>query len=234
MPAPLTVVIPTLDAAEDLPETADALLEGVTSGLIAALVISDGGSTDATREVAKELGALWVEGPAGRGGQLARGVEAAESGWLLLLHADTHLSPGWADAARRHMNEHPDSAGWFRLRFRALGPAPRLVESGANLRARLLGLPWGDQGLLVRRSVLAEIGGIPDLPLMEDVALARRLQGRLRPVEAQALTSADRYLRNGWTAQVVGNLFSLVRYASGVDTRRLATRYGRGDQSSRN
>jgi rSAM/selenodomain-associated transferase 2 len=227
MPAPLTVVIPTLDAAEVLPATAEALLEGVTSGLVAALVLSDGGSADATREIAKELGALWVEGPPGRGGQIALGVEAAGSDWVLILHADTQLSPGWHAAARRHMTGYPDKAGWFLLRFRAPGLAPRLVETGANLRARLLGLPWGDQGLLVRKAVLAEVGGVPDLPLMEDVALARRLRRRLRPLEARALTSADRYQRNGWVAQVARNLLRLARYASGADPARLAARYGR-------
>ena len=190
MSAPITVIIPTFDAAEALPAAAEALLEGVTDGLIAGLVISDGGSGDATGEIAKELGAVWVNGPLGRGGQIARGVEATESDWVLILHADTWLSPGWSPAARRHMADHPDKAGYFRLRFRAGGIAPWLVAAGANLRSRVLGLPWGDQGLLVSRKLLTSVGGVPDMPLMEDVALARCLKGRLRMIDAEALTSA--------------------------------------------
>lgn len=225
MPAPITVVIPTLDAADALPATADALLEGVTCGLVAGLVISDGGSADGTREVAKELGAVLVEGPPGRGGQLARGVAAADSDWVLMLHADTWLSPGWSAAARSHIAEHADKAGYFRLRFRAGGLAPRLVAGGANLRSRLLGLPWGDQGLLVSRRVLASVGGVPELPLMEDVALARRLRGRLRMIGAEALTSAERYERDGWGRRVAANLWTLLRYALRADPDRLAARY---------
>lgn len=227
MPAPITVVIPTLDAAEALPATADALLEGVTSGLIAELIVSDGGSEDATREVAKELGARWIEGPAGRGGQITRGVAEARSTWLLILHADTWLSPGWSDVARRHMADFQERAGYFRLRFRADGIAPRLVAAGANLRSRVLGLPWGDQGLLVSQATLSEVGGIPDIPLMEDVALSRRLRGRLRMLEANVLTSASRYERDGWGRRVLSNFGTLARYAFGADPEKLAKRYRR-------
>ena len=225
MPAPITVVIPTLDAEAALPATADALLEGVTNGLIAGLVISDGGSADGTRTVAKELGALWVEGPPGRGGQIARGIAAATTDWVLILHADTWLSEGWSAAARRHIADQPEKAGYFRLRFRGEGLAPRLVAGGANLRSRFLGLPWGDQGLLIRRDVLAEVGGVPEVPLMEDVALARRLKGRLRMLGAEALTSAERYRRDGWARRVLANLGLLLRYALGADPEALAERY---------
>lgn len=225
MPAPLSVVIPTLDAAPSLPATADALLEGVTTGLIADVVVSDGGSSDGTREVARELGAVWVEGPPGRGGQIARGVAAASCDWLLILHADTHPEPGWAGAVHRHMTQQPDKAGWFHLRFRADGFAPRLVASGANLRSRFLGLPWGDQGLLIQQTTLANVGGVPDLPLMEDVALARRLRGRLVPLGHVATTSAERYQREGWARRVVSNLGTLARYATGTEPDRLTRRY---------
>ena len=110
MPARLSIVMPTLNAASVLPATADALLEGVSSGLVRELVITDGGSTDETRAVAQELGAHWVEGPPGRGGQLRRGVEAATGDWLLLLHADTHPEPDWAKAVYDHMTTRPEKA----------------------------------------------------------------------------------------------------------------------------
>ncbi|MCG6882660.1 MAG: TIGR04283 family arsenosugar biosynthesis glycosyltransferase [Silicimonas sp.] len=228
MPAPLSVVIPTLNASHGLPATAEALLEGVTSGLTGELIISDGGSQDATRQIARELGAHWVEGPPGRGGQLGRGVAASNGDWLLLLHADTHLSPGWAETAYAHMQAHPDRAGWFRLRFRASGAAPALVAAGANIRSRHLGLPYGDQGLLVSRKLLDAVGGVPDLPLMEDVALARALKGRLRPLDAEALTSAERYQRDGWARRVIANLGTLARYLLGADPAGLRRRYEAG------
>lgn len=225
MPARLSIVIPTLNAASALPATADALLEGVSSGLVRELVISDGGSTDETRAVASELGAHWVEGPPGRGGQLRRGVEAATGDWLLLLHADTHPAPDWAKAVYEHMIARPDEAAFFRLRFRADGFAPRLVAGGANLRSRYLGLPYGDQGVLISRALLDAMGGVPDLPLMEDVALARALKGRLRPLGVHVTTSAERYETDGWVKRVMANLGTLLRYGLGADPARLKARY---------
>jgi rSAM/selenodomain-associated transferase 2 len=227
MPASLSVVIPTLNAASALPQTADALLTGATDGLIRELVISDGGSTDQTREAAQELGALWVSGPPGRGGQIARGIAASSAPWVLILHADTHLSDAWPEAVRRHMATGPDCAGYFRLRFRAAGPIPAIVAGGANLRSHWLGLPYGDQGLLISRRLLDSVGGYPELPLMEDVALARRLKRRLRPLAAEARTSAERYLRDGWARRITRNLGILLRYRLGADPGDLVARYSR-------
>lgn len=225
MPAPLSIVIPTLNAAAELPATADALLAGATSGLVRELVISDGGSTDKTLDAARELGAVIVTGPPGRGGQLARGVAASTGDWVLLVHADTHLAEGWESVAFDHMNRHPEKAGWFRLRFRGSGMAPTLVAVGANLRSRWLGLPYGDQGLLVSRATLAEVGGIPEVPLMEDVVLARALRGRLRRLECDALTSAARYERDGWVSRTTGNLGTLTRFFLGASPESLKRRY---------
>lgn len=225
MLAPLSVIIPTLNAAPVLPTTADALLSGATKGLIREVVISDGGSTDDTGSIARELGALWIEGPAGRGGQIMRGVKASSAEWLLILHADTHLSEGWTESALRHMNADPERAGYFRLRFRTTGPTQRLVAGGANLRARVLDLPYGDQGLLISRNLLEKIGGFPDLPLMEDVALADRLRGRLTRLDADALTSAERYLHDGWARRVAKNLGILIRYRLGTPPDQLVRRY---------
>lgn len=226
MPAPISVVIPTLNAEAALPGAAAALVEGLAEGLLRELVVSDGGSRDGTRAVAEGLGARWVSGPAGRGGQIGRGVAAARGDWLLILHADTHLATGWSAAARAHVEGAPDRAGWFRLAFRAPGLAPRLVAGWANLRARA-GLPYGDQGLLVHRDLLAAVGGVPALPLMEDVALARALRGRLVPLPAVAATGAERYLAEGWARRGARNLWTLARFGAGADPARLAESYGR-------
>lgn len=227
MPASISIVIPTLNAGHHLAGSTTALLEGVTDGLVSELVISDGGSTDDTQDAARALGAVWVDGPSGRGGQLARGVAAAKSDWVLLLHADTWLSAGWPAAAARHMRAHPNAAGWFRLKFRADGVMPRVVAFVANRRSAVLGLPYGDQGLLISRSVLESVGGVPDFPLMEDVALARRLKGKLQRIEADALTSAERYERDGWFRRPTQNIGTLLRYFIGVDPTRLRQRYER-------
>jgi rSAM/selenodomain-associated transferase 2 len=225
MPAPISVIIPTLDAAGELPGALAALMEGLEAGAIRELVVSDGGSSDETTTIADAWGGTVIEGLPGRGGQIARGVAASRGDWVLLLHADTRLDPGWSGAALDHVRAHPDAAGWFRVAFRAQGFAPRSVAAWANFRSRAFGLPYGDQGLLVRRAVLEQAGGVPDLALMEDVALARALRGRLRMLPATAVTSARRYEAEGWLRRGAGNLLTLVRYLLGADPERLAGRY---------
>ncbi|MEM1313299.1 MAG: TIGR04283 family arsenosugar biosynthesis glycosyltransferase [Pseudomonadota bacterium] len=225
MPAPLSIVIPTLNAAEGIGPCIGALVPGVVDGLVRELVISDGGSGDGIEAVAEAAGAVLVAGPAGRGGQLRRGAEAARGEWLLFLHADTVLSPDWIGAARRHMEAAPDAAGWFRLEFDEGGAAAAWTAGWANWRSRLFGLPYGDQGLLVRREVYRAAGGFPDQPLMEDVALARRL--KTRELAAVARSSAERYRRDGWLRRGWRNLSTLGLWCLGASPDRLARRYAR-------
>ncbi len=225
MRAPLSVVIPTLDAGSELPGCLAALMEGVGAGLVREVVVSDGGSNDATAALARDAGAAVVTGPPGRGGQLRRGVAASGGSWLLVLHADTRLDPGWSEAVRAHV-EAGHEAAWFRLAFRARGLAPRLVAAWANLRARA-GLPYGDQGLLIPRALYEEVGGYEDIALMEDVSLACRLRGRMRGLPMTARTGAARYEAQGWARRGARNLLTLARYLAGADPARLARAYER-------
>ena len=221
MRAPISVVIPTLNAANSLPACLAALVEALDAGLIRELVISDGESKDETLALADAWGATIVSGPASRGGQLRRGCEAAKGDWFLILHADTVLSEGWSDKAQSHFRTN--KAGWFRLRFDRGG---RAIAAWANIRSRW-GLPYGDQGLLLPASLYHEVGGYSDIPLMEDVALARALKGKLTEFPAVALTSAERYRKQGWIKRSARNFWTLVRYFAGVSPHELARRYNR-------
>jgi len=225
MPAPLSIIIPTLNAAGQLPQTATCLIEGLDNGLVRELVISDGGSGDATVDIASDLGARRVSGPAGRGGQLQRGAVAAKGDWLLFLHADTHLSAGWSQAVLTHI-QNSENAGYFRLSFRASGFRPWTFAAGANLRSRL-GLPYGDQGLLVSRQLYDSVGGYRDIALMEDVAMARVLRGRLAMLAGTANTDATRYQQSGWYRRAIRNMWTLLMYRFGVAPDRLARFYNR-------
>jgi rSAM/selenodomain-associated transferase 2 len=222
VPAPISVIVPTLDAVDHLPACLHALMEGVEAGLITELIVSDGGSGDDTATLADAWGAKVIKGPASRGGQLRRGCDAAKGEWFLILHADTILAPGWTAAVAAHLAQ--GTAGYFKLRFDRGG---RVVAAWANLRARVFGLPYGDQGLLLRRTTYARAGGYPDIPLMEDVALARALRGQLVQLDARAITSADKYRRQGWVKRGARNLWTLVRYLGGADVARLARAYRR-------
>lgn len=225
MRAPISVVIPVLNAGDVLAGCVGALMEGVEAGLIRELIVSDGGSNDATRQIAEEIGALWVSGAPSRGGQLRRGCAAAKGEWILALHADTQLQAGWSDVAAAHLQR--SEAGYFKLAFASGGVPARIVAGWANLRSRVLGLPYGDQGLLISRAVYQEVGGYEDMPLMEDVAMARALSGRLRALDARAVTSAQKYEKAGWLRRGGRNLWTLLRYFAGVPVERLAAQYRR-------
>ncbi len=230
MPAPVSVIIPTLNVADRIGPCLNALFSGLDAGLIHELILSDGGSCDNIEKMADELGARFVSGPQGRGGQLRRGAEVARAPWLLFLHADTMLAPGWEGAVARHV-QSVDRAATFRLRFDSAGMPARLVAGWANLRTRLFGLPYGDQCLLVSRALYDAVGGFPDIPLMEDVAMARALRGRIGLLPAHAITDAGRYRREGWLRRGGRNLWTLARYFAGVPPERLVRSY-EGDQPS--
>ncbi len=229
MRAPVSVIIPTLNAATTLPGCAAALMEGLDAGLIREVIVSDGGSTDATLSVAESIGAEIVTGPASRGGQLRRGCAAGQGAWLLILHADTQLEPGWSDAVADHLSHGTPAT--FRLAYDARGMGPRVTAAWANLRTRILRLPYGDQGMLIRSDMLKDLGGYPDIALMEDVALARRLPA-LNVLDATARTSFARYAAEGWLRRGARNLILLLRYLTGSDPHVLAQAYRRSSRRS--
>lgn len=225
-PTALDVVIPTLNAGATLAATLAAL----QGDLSIAIAVCDGGSSDDTAAIARQAGATVVTAPAGRGGQLATGASVGDASWILFLHADTVLGPGWANAVRAFTSRQVNigKAGYFRLRFRSGDPRARRVERLAAWRARRLGLPYGDQGLLMARALYEYLGGFRPLPLMEDVDLVRRIgRKNLVPLDAEAVTSAARYERDGWTMRPLRNLSCLTLYLAGVPPGVVARLYGR-------
>lgn len=221
----LSVVIPTLNAARHLAGTL-AALRGAPS---AELIIADGGSGDATRPLAEAAGATVLDAPRGRGAQIAAGAAAARAPWLLLLHADTRLSPGWGKVAAAHMADPANAAraGYFRFALDSRAPQARRLERAVAWRSRMLGLPYGDQGLLIPARFLADLGGVRMLPLMEDVDLVRRIgRRRLVALDADAVTSAEKWERQGWTARSARNLLCLTLWFAGVPPRLIRRLYG--------
>ncbi len=223
MRAPLSVIVPTLNAEKTLPGCLETLMEGVKSGIIREVLISDGGSSDATLKIAKDAGCEVLTGPASRGGQLRRGADHAQGAWLWFVHADSRLSEGWCIAVISHMSQ--ETAGYGRLKFDDTGFAARWVAGWANLRSRFLGLPYGDQSLLIPRTLYQNVGGFVDQPLMEDVAMARALRGKLHPLDISIQTSASRYQRAGWVRRGSKNLTLLIRYLLGASPETLAKSY---------
>ncbi len=219
----LSLIVPVLNGAGTLPAVLDAAMKEP----VVETILVDGGSRDRSADVAATRGATVLWTARGRGTQLAAGVAAARSPWLLLLHADTVLAPAWAAAAAEHMRACPGQAGYFRFALASGHPRARVLERRVAWRSRALGLPYGDQGLLLHRDLLAAVGGVAPLPLMEDVDLARRLgRRRLCALDAAAVTSAEKWERDGWRRRSARNLACLTLYFAGVPPRAIARLYG--------
>ena len=224
-PLPISTLIPTLNAAASLPATLAAL-----SGHVAEIIIADGGSADGTPELAKTLGARLITGERGRGVQLRAAADAATQPWLLALHADTRPGPGWQDAAAGFIAQPATAtkAAYFRFALDDAAPEARRLEAMVAWRCRWLGLPYGDQGLLIARDFYRALGGYEPVPLMEDVALIRRIgRERLQALPVDFITSAEKWQRDGWYARSARNLFCLSLWFAGVSPERIARVYAR-------
>jgi rSAM/selenodomain-associated transferase 2 len=222
----LSIVIPTLDAAAELPATLAAL---TGAEIVREVIVADGGSRDDTVALARAGSARVIAAPRGRGSQLATGAANAAGEWLLFLHADCRPTTGWdrAVAAFAASERAADRAGYFALRLDDPAPAARRLERLVGWRCRALGLPYGDQGLLIARSLYERIGGYAALPLMEDVDLARRLgRRRLAPLGAVVTASARRYRAGGYVRRPLRNLCCLALYLLGAPVPLIARLYG--------
>lgn len=213
----LDVVIPALNAAASLGRTIAAL--ATPADLALTITVCDGGSSDGTPSIARQAGARVLTAPAGRGRQLAAGADAGDAPWLLFLHADSRPGPGWSEAIRRFAADVDgnDRAAYFRLRFDSVDRRARRVERLVDWRCRTFGLPYGDQGLVMARAFYRRLGGFSAMPLMEDVELVRRIgRRRLVPLDADMITSARRYERDGWVLRPLRNLSCLALYLAGM------------------
>ena len=223
----ISFVIPTLNAEKTLPDVVDAI--ACDDRMLACdITVVDGGSTDRTRRIAREKGARVVRSARGRGRQLRAGCETAAGAWLFFLHADTRLAPGWSDAAYEFASkpENGARAAVFRFRLDDAHLQARRLERLVAWRTRVLGLPYGDQGLLISRGFHDRIGGFRPLPLFEDVDIVRRIgRRRLDMLEADAITSADRYRRDGWWIRPARNISCLALYFLGVSPRLIEKLY---------
>lgn len=223
----LSVIIPTLNAGDTLRPLLDAITQA-RSDLPREIIVADGGSTDDTHFVASQGEAIFIDAPRGRGRQLGAGAEAAVGDWLLFLHADTHLDANWVAVVSAFIADpkNYDRAGYFRLALDDDHRAARILERIVAWRSRFLGLPYGDQGLLLSREMYEGLGGFKSVPLMEDVDIVRRIgRDHLVPLTATAITSAAKYRRDGYVLRPVCNLLLLCLYRVGVSTRFLYSIY---------
>jgi glycosyltransferase involved in cell wall biosynthesis len=203
------------------------MLEGL-AGQLSGVVVADGGSTDATAAIAIAAGAHLLAAPRGRGSQLAAGTGAVATPWMLVMHADTQPGEGWRDAAEAFMADPVNArrAGYFRFVLDDPSPQARRLERMVAWRCRRLGLPYGDQGLLIGRDFLAELGGYRPIPIMEDVELVRRIgRARLVALDAPFVTSAVRWHQHGWWRRSTRNVACLALWFAGLPPSCIARLY---------
>jgi rSAM/selenodomain-associated transferase 2 len=223
--AHLAVVVPSFNEAARLPLLLADLAAG-PADVMAELVVVDGGSRDGTPQLARLGGAQVMHAQASRGWQLQRGVAATTAPWLLLLHADARLQPGWSEALRRAMAA-PEAVWAFDLAVEGPGVALRLLEWAVRLRSQLRRLPYGDQGLLLPRALLERAGGIPPLPLMEDLLLIQRLQhlAPIRRLGCPLQVNGRRWQRHGVLGTAWRNARLRQAWRRGISPQHLAHRY---------
>jgi len=221
-PSHISIIIPTLNEAFYLQKNLPLLKRKNVD-----ITVCDGGSSDQTVLIAQQLGIKIKSCRPGRAQQLNNGADDARGPILLFLHADTVLPEKFEDIIEKTLEPPDVIAGAFRLSIDAPKPIFRLIEAGANFRSRVLKMPYGDQGLFVRKEAFQGTGGYPEQPIMEDFCLVRNLKkhGRIRIASAYVKTSARRWLQQGVIKTTLKNQCIVAGFLLGVSPRRLAHFY---------
>ncbi len=221
----ISIIIPVLNEVEQIAAT----LAQIPTGVDVDVIVVDGGSRDGTIAQVQALGIPVITTAAGRARQMNAGATAATGEILLFLHADTRLPEGFAPVVRQILSQPGTIAGAFRLKIDAPNRGLQLIETGVNCRSQVLQMPYGDQGLFLPADLFHKAGGFPDLPIMEDFALVRRLrqQGKIALAPLAVTTSARRWRRVGLLKTTLINQAIVLAYLLGVAPDRLATWYRR-------
>jgi rSAM/selenodomain-associated transferase 2 len=220
----ISVIIPTLNESATIVTS----LKRLRAQEADEVIVADASSGDGTAELARAEGVLVIDCPRGRGIQQNRGAAAATGEILLFLHADCGLEPGAIAGLRLFMGRHPKvPGGCFRMRVDSAHPLFRTIDLAADLRAGLIGIPYGDQGIFLRRSFFDSLGGFPEIPIMEDVYMSLQLRrsGRVAVLPHRILVSPRRWTHRGILRQTLRNWLLTAAAALGVSTRTLSRFY---------
>lgn len=224
----LSVIVPALNEAAQI---ADALtpLQSLRAQGHEILVV-DGGSDDDTPECARPFCDRVVDAPRGRARQMNAGAQAARGDVLWFLHADTRASAAAVDTLLEMLEQPRCEWGRFDVRLSGAHPLLRVVENLMNTRSRWIGIATGDQGIFVRRALFDRVGGFPDIPLMEDIELSRRLKREAAPIclRERLVTSSRRWEQHGVVRTILLMWRLRFAYWLGVSPERLAAHYRQG------
>ncbi len=221
----ISIIIPVLNEAENIKA---AILTIQLSTNIEVIVV-DADSEDSTVEIAQSLGVKVISSSPGRAVQMNTGALAASGDILLFLHADTRLPNGFDDMIRTALRQPQTVAGAFSLRIDASFLSLRWVEWGVKMRSHFCQMPYGDQAIFLTKKVFQQIGGFPELPIMEDFELMRRLKsiGRITIIPTPVVTSARRWLQKGVFKTTLLNQIVIISYLLGVSPEQIRIWYRR-------
>jgi rSAM/selenodomain-associated transferase 2 len=221
----ISVIIPTLNEADHIA----AAIASIGHGNNTQIIVADGGSSDDTVSIAESHGATIIESSRPRSRQMNQGADAATKDILMFLHADTRLPENFDKTVFLTLQQPGVAAGAFELRIDAHGAVLRFIEYVANRRSRYLKMPYGDQAIFMLSEVFHQMGGFPDMPIMEDFELIRRLQrkGDVVTVSEPVVTSARRWLNHGILKTTLINQLIVLCYYMGLSPDAIARLYRR-------
>ena len=222
----LSIIVPVLDEGEGIAAALDALARMRALGT--EVIVVDGGSRDATIQRARLRADRVISAPRGRALQMNAGAAKAAGDVLLFLHADTRLPADADHVVLKGLERSGRAWGRFNVRIDGRSPLLFLVGRLMNIRSQLTGIATGDQAIFVRRDAFHEAGGFAEIPLMEDIALCKRLKRISRPLclSERAVTSGRRWETNGVVRTVLLMWRLRLAYFFGADPQSLARQYG--------
>jgi rSAM/selenodomain-associated transferase 2 len=224
--ASLSIIVPVLDEEARIAAALRALAPFRARG--AEVIVADGGSRDRTVEIARPLADRVIAAPRGRGAQMNAGAAASTGGVLLFLHADTTLPPEADVLALQGLRQSARQWGRFDVRIEGKSPLLPLISGFMNWRSLVTGIATGDQAMFATRAAFDAAGGFPDIPLMEDIALSRRLKRVSRPLclAARVIVSGRRFDERGAIRMILLMWRLRLEFWLGVSPAALARRYG--------
>jgi rSAM/selenodomain-associated transferase 2 len=223
--AKISIIIPAINEAGNIKEAIATTQDSINIEVI----VVDGGSSDDTVAIAQSLNVKVISSSPGRAVQMNAGAVAASGEILLFLHADTRLPTGFDEMIRTALQQPGTVAGAFKLRIDASLLSLRWVEWGVNVRSHFYQMPYGDQAIFLTKKVFQQIGGFPELPIMEDFELMRRLKriGHVVIIPTPVVTSARRWLQKGVLKTTLLNQIVIIAYLLGVSPERICSWYRR-------